>query len=158
MSLVTWGGNLLLSPGGHLTLGPAAEVCCCPAEEGCDCDCATMPASLTIDTGEVVCEFSFTSEIDTPSVKCVFNYETPDPDPCQADPFEYYGVSQILLTCSYIGENNAWYMDVFGDYAGGSLGGTLTLPGGACPPAGTYEVDMYNPSYEYVVTFTVTIP
>ena len=29
MSLVTWGGTLLLSPSGHLTLGPAVDACCC---------------------------------------------------------------------------------------------------------------------------------
>jgi hypothetical protein len=34
MSLVTWGGKLLLT-GGKLTLGPAAAECCCEEPAGC---------------------------------------------------------------------------------------------------------------------------
>jgi len=36
MSLVTWGGKLLLSPNGKLTLGPAAAACCCLSDCCCD--------------------------------------------------------------------------------------------------------------------------
>ena len=35
MSLVTWGGKLLLSPNGKLTLGPAAAACCCGTQPCC---------------------------------------------------------------------------------------------------------------------------
>lgn len=46
MSLVTWGGKLLLSPNGKLTLGPAAAACCCGGEP---CGCDDLPATLYLD-------------------------------------------------------------------------------------------------------------
>lgn len=46
MSLVTWGGKLLLSPSGKLTLGPPADVCCCvESPTGCD----TLPDVLELE-------------------------------------------------------------------------------------------------------------
>ena len=54
MSLVTWGGKLLLSPNGKLTLGPAAAACCCEGAVGC------FTCIITSGTWEIDIQVSLT--------------------------------------------------------------------------------------------------
>ena len=155
MSLVTWNGRLLLSPEGKLVLGPAAAACCCeeePPASDCDCECATMPVSVTAQIGALTCTFGFTDSVDDPEIKCVFSYRTGDV--C----FDAtYQINEVILECPHA-PGSKWKVYVLADYGPGSLGGLLELPAGACPPPGTYDVDLYDTSFAYVVTCTVTIP
>jgi hypothetical protein len=54
MSLVTYGGKLLLSPNGKLTLGPAAAVCCCVEPGCCAPTCETLTIRVTSDPNNCV--------------------------------------------------------------------------------------------------------
>jgi len=54
MSLVTWGGKLLLSPNGKLTLGPAAAACCCVS----GCGCEYLPGTIWVIVNRTGGDFS----------------------------------------------------------------------------------------------------
>jgi hypothetical protein len=165
MTLYLWEGQLLIRGafGGGLAI---AEECCCDGGGGgelCDCNCDIMESQVLVaeivGTG-VSCTFGFDEASTQESTYCRWRYSAIDPDPC-FDIVTQMQINYILLYCWHplsAREPGKWEMFAEGDGPTGSLGGTVVLTSDPCPPPGTYSITMYDPSFNPVATFDVTIP
>jgi hypothetical protein len=140
--------------------------CCCkepPPTGPCDCNCSSMEdMTILIELQDATfCTFGY-DFFDSQLEWCRWRYGLPDPSPC----FDWTNTQQvnyITLTCYTTEEADTakrekWELFVSGDDESGSIGGTLLLDKTPCPPPGTYPVDMYDTSFNYVCTLQITIP
>lgn len=118
MSLVTWGGKLLLSPNGRLTLGPAADACCCV--ETVDCCTGTITSGcFQAVSGEIsdclAASGPITPNIESPPPAGYCNGNTYVPyanlyDSTDENCFSYEPL--IWLGCSNVGGVDYWQLTV----------------------------------------------